>query len=149
MNEIKESDICVQFLLRTALQKVNQVSKSKLSPYGVTPAQYALLRFLWKEDDGQFSSVLGERLQLDSATVTGIIDRLEQNEFIERQFDPKDRRNRLIFLTEKGRSMEHSLCEKMDEMNEEVMSDFDDEEFQQFKEILFDIGIKNKNRGLE
>lgn len=141
MNKIKEIDICVQFLLRTALQKVNQKSKSKLSPYGVTPAQYGLLRFLWKKD-GQYSSTLGERLKLDSATVTGIIDRLEQNGFIERRFDPKDRRNRLIFLTEKGRSMEDPLCKKMDEMNEEVMSHFDDKEFQQFKKILFGIGIK-------
>ncbi|UOQ94818.1 MarR family transcriptional regulator [Halobacillus shinanisalinarum] len=138
---MEKLDICVQFLLRTALQKVNQISKSKLSSYGVTPAQYALLRFLWKKD-GQFSSVLGEKVQLDSATVTGIIDRMEQNGFIERRFDPKDRRNRLIFLTEKGRSMEGPLCEKMDEMNEEVMSNFDGEEFQQFKKVLFDIGIK-------
>lgn len=125
------------------MQKVNQISKTKLSPYGVTPAQYALLRVLWKED-GQVSSVLGEKLQLDSATLTGMIDRLEQNEFIERRFDPSDRRNRLIFLTEKGQSMEEKLCNKMDEMNEEVMSSFAEEEFLTFKQILFEIGIKNK-----
>lgn len=125
------------------MQKVNQVSNSKLSPYGVTPAQYALLRLLWKKD-GQVSAILGERLQLDSATVTGIIDRLEQNGFIKRRLDPKDRRNRLIFLTEKGRSIQNILSKKMNEMNDAVMSHFDEDEFQQFKKILYDIGIKNK-----
>ncbi len=143
---MEKSDICIHFLLGKALQRVNQVSKSKLSSYGVTPVQYALLRLLWKKD-GQFGYVLGERLLLDSATITGIIDRLEQNEFIERRVDPNDRRNKLVFLTGKGRSMEGPLCQKMDEMNEEVMSDFDDEEIQRFKKILFDIGIRNKNRG--
>ncbi|MBS4214519.1 MULTISPECIES: MarR family winged helix-turn-helix transcriptional regulator [Neobacillus] len=140
---MEKVDICVHFLLGKALQKVNQVSKSKLSSYGVTPVQYALLRQLWRKD-GQFGFELAERLQLDSATITGIIDRLEQNGFIDRRVDPNDRRNKLVFLTDKGRSMEVPLCQKMDEMNEEVMSDLSDVEIQQFKKILYDIGIKNK-----
>lgn len=141
-----EDDICLHFLLGKALQRVNRVSKSKLSPFGVTPVQFALLRLLWKKD-GQFGNVLGERLLLDSATITGIIDRLEQNEFIERRVNPIDRRNKLVFLTEKGRSMEGLLCKMMDEMNEEVLFDFEDEEIRRFKKILFDIGIKNNSRG--
>jgi MarR family transcriptional regulator, organic hydroperoxide resistance regulator len=143
---MEKFDICVHFLLGKALQRVNQVSKSKLSPYGVTPVQYAMLRLLWRKD-GQFGFELADKLLLDSATITGIIDRLEQNGFIERRVDPNDRRNKLVFLTEKGRSLEVSLCHKMDEMNEEVMSDFNDEEIQQFKKILFEIGIRNKNKG--
>ncbi|EKN70861.1 transcriptional regulator [Neobacillus bataviensis LMG 21833] len=144
---MEKYDICVHFLLGKALQRVNQVSKSKLSPYGVTPVQYALLRRLW-EKDGQFGHVLAEQLLLDSATITGIIDRLEQNGFIERRIDPNDRRNKLVFLTEKGRSMEIPLCEKMDEMNREVMSSLGIEEIQRFKKTLFDIGISRKNKGL-
>lgn len=144
---MEKHDICVHFLLGKALQRVNQVSKSKLSPYGVTPAQYALLRRLW-ERDGQFGYELAEQLLLYSATITGIIDRLEQNGFIERRIDPHDRRNKLVFLTEKGRSMEAPLNQKMDEMNDEVMSSLDSIEIQRFKKILFDIGISSKNKGL-
>ena len=144
---MEKFDICVHFLLAKALQRVNQVSKSKLASYGVTPVQFALLRRLW-EKDGQFGYALAEQLLMDSATITGIIDRLEQNGFIERRVDPNDRRNKLVFLTEKGRSMEVSLCEKMDEMNKEVMSDFDVEEIQQFKKVLFEIGISKTNKGV-
>lgn len=138
-------DICVHFLLSKALQSVNQVSKSKLSSFGVTPVQYALLRLLWKRD-GQFGYELAEKLLLDSATITGIIDRLEQNEFLERKVDLNDRRNKIIYLTEKGKSIEAQLCQEMNEMNNDVMSIFDDEEIQQFKKMLFSIGISNKNR---
>lgn len=117
------------------------MSKAKLSPYGVTPAQVGLLSLLWKRD-GRFSYELGERLSLDSATITGIIDRLEQNDFIGRRVDPEDRRNKLVFLTEKGRSMEKVLCQKMNEVNEEVKKGFEEEEFHRFKEILFKMGSK-------
>lgn len=140
---MEKYDICVHFLIGKALQRVNQVSKSKLSPFGVTPVQYALLRLLWKED-GQFGFELAEQLILDSATITGIIDRLEQNGFIERRVDLNDRRNKVVFLTEKGRSLEVPLCKKMDEMNNEVMADLGIEEIKQFKKTLFDIGISGK-----
>ncbi|MFJ8064484.1 MarR family winged helix-turn-helix transcriptional regulator [Psychrobacillus sp. NPDC096426] len=142
---MEKFDICVHFLLSKALQSVNQVSKSKLSSFGVTPVQYALLRLLWKKD-GQFGYELAKKLLLDSATITGIIDRLEQNGFIERQVDLYDRRNKVVFLTEKGKSIEASLCQKMNEMNNEVMSNFDDEEIQLFKKMLFNMGITNKNK---
>lgn len=144
---MEKYDICVHFLLGKALQRVNQVSKSKLASYGVTPVQYALLRRLW-ERDGQFGYEIADQLLLDSATITGIIDRLEQNGFIERRMDPKDRRNKLVFLTEKGRSLEVPLREKMDEMNQEVLSGLNVEEIQRFKQTLFDIGISSKNKGL-
>jgi MarR family transcriptional regulator, organic hydroperoxide resistance regulator len=143
---MENDHICVHFLLGKALQRVNQVSKSKLSPYGVTPVQYALLKMLWKKD-GQFGFELAHKLMLDSATITGIIDRLEQNRLVERRADPKDRRNRLVFLTEKGRALESPLSEKMEEMNKEVLAGFNEEETLQFKQTLFDIGINSKNKG--
>ncbi|OZU89635.1 MarR family transcriptional regulator [Virgibacillus indicus] len=136
---------CLHFILGKALQRVKQVSKAKLSPYGVTPAQFGLLYFLWKKD-GQPGSELGERLQLDSATVTGIIDRLEQGGFIERRFDRSDRRNKKIFLTEKGKSLEQPLCQKMNELDKELLSEFDEEEIKQFKNLLFDIGLKKRTK---
>ncbi|AXF55333.1 MarR family winged helix-turn-helix transcriptional regulator [Salicibibacter kimchii] len=132
---------CLHFILGKALQQVKQTSKAKLAPYGVTPVQFGLLYFLWKKD-GQLGSELRERLQMDSATVTGIIDRLEQGGFIERRFNHSDRRYRLIFLTEKGKSLEQPLCEKMDELDKEILPDLDEEGIQQFKHILFDIGLK-------
>jgi MarR family transcriptional regulator, organic hydroperoxide resistance regulator len=142
---MENADICIHFLLGKALQKVNQVSKSRLSSYGVTPVQYALLRLLW-EQDGQCGHLLGERLLLDGATITGIIDRLEQNDFLERRVDPNDRRNKFVFLTEKGRSLEAPLCKEMDEMNDEITARFEEGEIQRFKEMLFDIGIRGKSR---
>ncbi|MCM3668596.1 MarR family transcriptional regulator [Mesobacillus maritimus] len=142
---MEETDLCIHFLLGKALQHVKQISKAKLAPYGVTPVQFALLRLLW-EKDGEYGFVLANRLLIDSATITGVIDRLEQNGLIQRRIDQKDRRNKRVFLTEKGRSLEAPLIKKMNEMNDEVMSKFDADKVQCFREMLFEIGIKKKVR---
>lgn len=125
---------------------MNRISKSKLEPYGVTPVQYALLHQLWRKD-GQFSYELGKSLLLDSATITGIVDRLEQSELIERRLDPTDRRTRLIFLTEKAKKLEQPLKKKMAEMNKEVLLGLAEDEIQHFKKNLFNIGIRNNLSG--
>lgn len=89
----------------------------------------------------QLGSELGERLQMDSATVTGIIDRLEQGGFIERRLDSSDRRNRFVFLTEKGRLLEEPLSHKRMQLDSELLSQYDEEKVQEFKQMLFDIGL--------
>lgn len=143
---MEKNDMCVHFLLAKALQRVSQVSKSKLQPYGITPVQFSVLRLLWSTD-GQLGSELGERLQLDSATMTGILDRMEQNGFVERRSDPHDRRNKFILLTEKGREMEIPLSQKMDEWNKVVMADFNDDDTQFFKRMLASIGLGEMHHG--
>jgi DNA-binding MarR family transcriptional regulator len=63
-----------------------------------------ILRFL-DEEDQITSSKLGKRAELDSATLTGILDCLEAAEFIERKGNPGDRRSIHIHLTQKGKAM--------------------------------------------
>jgi DNA-binding MarR family transcriptional regulator len=79
---------------------------------------------------------------LDSATMTGILDRLEQNGFVERRSDPKDRRNKIVILTTKGKEMEMPLSQKMAEWNKEVMADFSEADTQFLKSMLASIGLR-------
>jgi MarR family transcriptional regulator, organic hydroperoxide resistance regulator len=57
------------------------------------------------EEDQVTSSELGKRAELDSATLTGILDRLEAAEFLERKGNPDDRRSIRIHLSPKGKTM--------------------------------------------
>jgi MarR family transcriptional regulator, organic hydroperoxide resistance regulator len=113
MERIEE---CISFLLGKAYQQVQQAAKGRLAPHGVTPVQYALLRVIW-ERDGQTGAELGERLQLDSATITGLLDRLERAELVERRADPGDRRVNRIFATARARALQPTLDRAMDEVN--------------------------------
>src|SRR5258705_631685 len=59
---------------------------------------------LW-ERDGLTVSELGQRLQLDSGTLTPLLKRLEANGLIERQRDSADERRVLLHLTPAGRAL--------------------------------------------
>jgi DNA-binding MarR family transcriptional regulator len=130
---------CINFLLGKAYQKANQLSKQKLSSYNLTSVQFAVLHLLW-EKDGQHAAELGERLQLDGATMTGLLDRLIQKELIVRCPDPNDRRVNRIYLTNKGRQLEQNLNQKMDEANEEILKSFTEAEVKLFKQMVAKIG---------
>jgi DNA-binding MarR family transcriptional regulator len=111
---------CLSFLIGKAEQKVARRSRDALAPFGVTPVQYATLRVLW-ETDGQSGAELGTRLVLDSATITGVVDRLENAGFIERRIDPAgDRRVNRVYLTRRGRSLQAPLDAAMDALNRKI-----------------------------
>jgi DNA-binding MarR family transcriptional regulator len=110
---------CVSFLLGKASQRVTRRARELLAGYDVTPVQYAALCVLW-ERDGQTSAELGARLAIDSATMTGIIDRLERAKSIERRGDKTDRRIHRLHLTAQGRDMRAPLDDAMERLNSEI-----------------------------
>jgi MarR family transcriptional regulator, organic hydroperoxide resistance regulator len=108
---------CLSFLIGKAQQQVTKASREALAPYGVTPVQFAILKVLW-EQNGLNGAELCERLVLDSATVTGLIDRMEAGGWLERRADPGgDRRMSRIYLTRKGAQLEGPLDAAMDRVN--------------------------------
>jgi MarR family transcriptional regulator, organic hydroperoxide resistance regulator len=114
---------CISFLLGKAYQHVNQAAKQRLAPYGVTPVQFALLNSLWSED-GLSGADLGVRLQLDSATITGVIDRVEHLGLVERRPDPSDRRINRVHLTTRGAGLQAPLSQAIEELNAEFFGKF-------------------------
>ncbi|MCB0874743.1 MAG: MarR family transcriptional regulator [Solirubrobacterales bacterium] len=69
--------------------------------FGLSPKQLVLL---WRLPPGSTMSMraMGDRLSCDASFMTNMVDRLEEDDLIERRPDPEDRRVTLIALTEKG-----------------------------------------------
>ena len=126
---------CLSFYLGKAYQRVTQSAKQRLAPYGVTPVQYALLEVLW-EQDNQSGAELSERLLLDSATMTGLLDRLEHAGLIERKAHATDRRVNRVVLTARGRDLQEPLDRAMDQMNQDFLGEFPPEEAKLLRELL-------------
>lgn len=72
-----------------------------LDKLGLTYTQYVALVALWEKDD-QTVGELGDKMFLESNTLTPILKKLEQTGFIERRRDPADERQVRIRLTPKG-----------------------------------------------
>ena len=126
---------CLSFYLGKAYQRVTQSAKQRLAPFGVTPVQYAVLKVLWEQDD-QSGAELGERLVLDSATMTGLLDRLEQAGLIERRSHATDRRVNKVVLTARGRDLQTPLDREMDQMNQDFLGEFPPEVAKLLRDLL-------------
>jgi DNA-binding MarR family transcriptional regulator len=119
MRRLDRVEECISFLIGKAAQTVARRARDKLAAYDVTPTQYAVLKVLW-EQDGQTGVALGTRLLIDSATITGVIDRLAAAGLLERRSDAEDRRVQRLVLTERGRSLRAPLDDAMDRLNAEA-----------------------------
>lgn len=95
---------CIFFQFAKTYQLSSRFLAQKVSELNLTPVQAMVLGFL-AEEDQVTSSELGKRAELDSATLTGILDRLEAAGFLERKGNPDDRRSIRIHLTTKGKTM--------------------------------------------
>jgi DNA-binding MarR family transcriptional regulator len=113
---------CISFLIGKAGQQIARRARNRLSEHGVTPAQYAVLKVMWQAE-GQSGAEISARLVIDSATMTGLIDRLQASGFLERRADGDDRRVQRLFLTKQGKALHAPLDAAMDELNEEVRSE--------------------------
>jgi MarR family transcriptional regulator, organic hydroperoxide resistance regulator len=92
------------FAVYAAAHALNRTYKPLLDPYGLTYPQYIALMTLW-EEDGRTVKALGEKLGLDSGTLSPLLKRLEAAGYIHRARDKNDERQVLITLTDKGRAM--------------------------------------------
>lgn len=85
-------DDCIFFQFAKAYQLSSKFLTQKVAELNLTSVQAMVLGFLTEEDQIS-SSELGKRTELDSATLTGILDRLEAAGFLERRSNPDDRRS--------------------------------------------------------
>ncbi|MBS0535367.1 MAG: MarR family transcriptional regulator [Proteobacteria bacterium] len=82
----------------------NRVYKPLLDALGLTYPQYLVMVALWAEND-QTVGQLGDRLFLESSTLTPLLKRLEALGFLTRKRDPEDERQVRLRLTDKGANL--------------------------------------------
>lgn len=115
---------CISFMVGKAAQQVTRRARELLAPFGVTPVQYAVLKVL-SGSEGMSGAEIGTRMVLDSASVTGVVDRLEALDLVERRSDPKDRRVHRIIATQRTDELIASLDSAMDQLNAEAAAILD------------------------
>src|SRR6516225_11721583 len=97
-----DNQIC--FAVYSAAHAFNRVYKPLLDRLGLTYPQYLVMLVLW-ERDGVPVKDIGERLFLDSGTLTPLLKRLEAAHLIRRTRSTEDERQVLIALTAQGQAL--------------------------------------------
>lgn len=92
------------FAIYSANLAYGKAYKPILEELGLTYTQYIAIVALWEEDNQTVSS-LGEKLFLESNTLTPILKKLEGMGYLRRQRDPADERQVRVSLTDAGRRL--------------------------------------------
>jgi len=92
------------FAVYSASHAFNRVYKPLLDELGLTYPQYLVMILLWEQDDQTVGS-LGDKLFLESSTLTPLLKRLEALGHVKRTRDPVDERQVRVRLTETGRAV--------------------------------------------
>ena len=98
-----ENQLC--FPLYAASRNVIKKYKPFLDKLDLTYTQYIVMLVLWENKKANVKE-LGEKLYLDSGTLTPLLKTLESKGFISRERSNDDERNLVICLTEKGNKLE-------------------------------------------
>lgn len=100
-----ELDEFLCFAIYSANHAFNRVYQPLLKKLELTYPQFIALVALWGQD-GQTVGELGEKLFLQSNTLTPMLKRLEALRYVKRARDPADERQVRIHLTEAGRALQ-------------------------------------------
>ena len=99
--------------------------------YGITRAQWAVLAKL-ERFEGMTQSDLAEQMDMQPITLTRLVDRLCDNDLIERRSDPADRRVNRLFLRKPGRALATKLAALRTEITRTALGNMSRAEASQF-----------------
>jgi MarR family transcriptional regulator, transcriptional regulator for hemolysin len=106
----------IAFVLNDVARLLRTHADQRAAQFGMTRAQWAVLARLARYE-GLKQTELAEMLDLQPITLTRLLDRLSQNELIERRPDPEDRRAKRLFLLPAAQP----LLERLGNLGEELM----------------------------
>lgn len=100
-DELKRTAAEFEDMIRKIARIMNKRVRDSLQHTPITPPQFSALVMVYREDRMTIGD-LCDRMFLACSTVSGLVDRLEKMELVERYRDEEDRRVVRLKLTEKG-----------------------------------------------
>jgi DNA-binding MarR family transcriptional regulator len=123
-------------LARVLHSCTDQAVTAALTQMDLTAAQSHVLGYITHRQDPPCARDIEEVFQLSHPTVSGILSRLEQKDFIELRPDDQDRRCKRIYARPKGWELEEHMHAAIRAMEEKIVQDFAEEEKAQFADLL-------------
>jgi len=100
-----ENHVC--FALHVLSRQITNLYRPLLEQLDLTYPQYLVMLLLWEHEQLSVKE-LGERLTLDSGTLTPLLKRMEQKGLVTRQRDPSDERLVQIRITQPGQALKEA-----------------------------------------
>ena len=126
---------CLCFQLGNLSKHITEHYRHHINSFNLTHPQYFMLMAVI-EFEGSSQTELAAHTNSDRTTTTGLIDRLERDEWVKRLPDPNDRRILRIFLSPKGKKNRNKLIDIYNNVNESFRKRYSLNEWKQFQKLL-------------
>ena len=131
----QQTPYCYVYLLSRVYQKGNSLVQKYLKKFGVTNMQYVVLEYLWASE-GLTLSETGKALSIDKATLSGVIDRMVDADWVIKEKDPNDRRAVRLYPSGKSLKLKNQLVKARVKANDKLLAGFSNDERHMLKRLL-------------
>lgn len=132
----------IGFLIKKLTDKLRANVDASLKKHDLTFSQTMVIDFLSEHNCKATQKEIEENLRVSHPTVVGIISRLEKNGFVNCFTDEKNRRNKIVCMTDKAQGIVSVMSADKKEIERKLTKGLSDEELEEFRRIL-DILYKN------
>ena len=145
MARLKDPSVLAWLYMMRVFDKMERLSDERVQELGLTGAQFDVLAQL-STHEGISQQALSEQLFVTKGNVCGLLDRMEEKGWVERQPDPNDRRAHRLYLTDVGRSVAERAMPDQEEFIAEQMSVLTEEEQATLRSLLRKLDRSLANR---
>ncbi len=129
----------VGYLLKQITDKIKVLADASLKSRGLTLSQVRVMEFVSDHTEGVTQKAIEEYFQVSHPTIVGIITRMEKNGYLECWLDPGDKRNKMVCLTPKARSIAMEMKQEREGWDRKILKGLSEEQTDRLYEALYQI----------
>ncbi|WP_079504744.1 MarR family winged helix-turn-helix transcriptional regulator [Mesobacillus jeotgali] len=137
-NELKAVTVIIR-----AAQAIQEVIRKDAAKYGLNPTEFSVLEILYHRGE-QPIQVIGKKVLISSGSITYVIDKLEQKNYVKRRGCPEDRRVTYAVMTNEGKELMDEIFPQHEVEMSNVFAELDADEINQTISLLKRIGHRAK-----
>ena len=130
-------NIKTAILIKKLALKFDKIAIPELEPYNLTPTQFKVIKYLLNNQEAEVRQRdIEKAYSMTNPTVTGILQNLEKNNWIERIENPNDARSKVIKLTKKALKQENELYNLGENLEKRFVKGLDKGDQKQLNKLL-------------
>lgn len=116
-------------------RKGSSYINKEISKYGIGSGQFMFLLELYKKD-GKNQEDIAEDLKMDKGTTARALKKLEEQGFLTRLKDEKDKRSNKIYLSDKAKNIREDIFNILDDWNKQITRSLAKDEVKMLEDLL-------------
>jgi MarR family transcriptional repressor of mepA len=133
-------DIGFEYLLRSITIKSKRKADERLATYGLNSQQGRMISYIAEhQEEGLIQKDLEKVFLRRGASITSMIQGLEKKGYVDRRISPNDERQKLLYVTQKGKDLIEEFESFFEEIEKSITASLTYEETKEFFRLLIKV----------